>query len=339
MTKHIHISTLQGFTPAVKTLGLKLHTLLDHVGLTDLDETSNNQISEHTATQLLRYTQAVSGCDYLPLLMVSHIEKMPLGEFGEFLASAKSLGEAWHLAEHYFRTVRNPDLFWYISGDSKYQKIQFSYFSEKETPFASDITLAKFFHWSQLMSDHAWKPNTVYFRKAKPADISPYSAFYKTQIFFDHDFDGFIFNQSDFDIKLVRSNADHHQLLTDYMQSHFPSTNTTIEKQVIFLLEIGLGNETYHLNDIASLLNTTPRTLQRSLKAIGSNYQDLLTLTRLQTANFYLAHTNLPVYDVALKAGFKDSRSFSRFYKLQTQKLPKEARKLYLNQPLFRKQS
>jgi AraC-like DNA-binding protein len=69
------------------------------------------------------------------------------------------------------------------------------------------------------------------------------------------------------------------------------------------------------LGQVAKKLNVSERTLQRRLKEKNVRFNDVLDLTRQQSAKEYLLNTSVPLVDVASQLGFANSASFNRAFK------------------------
>ncbi|MNO03899.1 HTH-type transcriptional regulator VirS [compost metagenome] len=68
------------------------------------------------------------------------------------------------------------------------------------------------------------------------------------------------------------------------------------------------------------------RTLQRHLQQAGTSYQRILDELRQELAGRYLADSDLPIQEIALRLGFSEPRSFHRSFKAWTGRTPGEYR-------------
>ena len=73
-----------------------------------------------------------------------------------------------------------------------------------------------------------------------------------------------------------------------------------------------LKNGDNTLENIASALSMSPRTLQRKLAASGIGFRDLTDEIRKAMAARYLTDTDLPMSEIAFLLGFSDLSAFSR---------------------------
>lgn len=69
------------------------------------------------------------------------------------------------------------------------------------------------------------------------------------------------------------------------------------------------------LEDVAAVLNMTPRTIQRHLAKEGTSFRDLLDSLRREYAESSLRETELSVSEIAFRLGYLDLSSFYRAFK------------------------
>lgn len=81
------------------------------------------------------------------------------------------------------------------------------------------------------------------------------------------------------------------------------------------------------LEFVAKGLATSPRTLQRRLKAHGVRYLDLLDTMREGTAKSYLNDSKISITEAAYLLGFSEQSAFTRAFKRWTGSSPNEYRK------------
>jgi AraC-like DNA-binding protein len=86
--------------------------------------------------------------------------------------------------------------------------------------------------------------------------------------------------------------------------------------------------QTHSAEDLARLLNVSPRTLHRQLKEEGASLQALKDEVRKSRALDLLLRTRRPVKQVAEAAGFQNEKSFTRAFRGWTGQSPAEFRRL-----------
>ncbi len=76
-----------------------------------------------------------------------------------------------------------------------------------------------------------------------------------------------------------------------------------------------LGGTRPGLDDVASRLNQSGRTLQRRLAGEGTTFQTLLNDVRLELARSYLSDSSLSLGQISYLVGFDETHSFQRAFK------------------------
>ncbi len=85
--------------------------------------------------------------------------------------------------------------------------------------------------------------------------------------------------------------------------------------------------EKHSVSEYADLLAVSPNHLHKCVKTVtGKTAHDLLDEMRVLEAKVLLKQTNLSIADIAFKIGKLDPSDFSRFFKAETGKTPKEYR-------------
>ncbi|MEJ2140379.1 MAG: helix-turn-helix transcriptional regulator [Gammaproteobacteria bacterium] len=80
------------------------------------------------------------------------------------------------------------------------------------------------------------------------------------------------------------------------------------------------------IEEVAQLLQVSPRTLQRKLSEAGSSYSGLVERCRCRVACESLRYTQDPVQDIAALLGYRDVSSFSRAFRRWTGITPRDFR-------------
>ena len=102
---------------------------------------------------------------------------------------------------------------------------------------------------------------------------------------------------------------------------------TTSEKVRASLTE-SLASGRYRLEDVASRLAVSPRTLQRRLRTEGTTFQQVLDAVRHDLAGSYLARSDFSNEQIAFLLGYEDPSSFFRAFRAWTGRTPEASRAL-----------
>ncbi|MFT4149147.1 MAG: helix-turn-helix transcriptional regulator [Paracoccaceae bacterium] len=100
------------------------------------------------------------------------------------------------------------------------------------------------------------------------------------------------------------------------LASHHRQTGETAFERFKFLVAANLGRADLALSDIATAMGTSPRQLQRMLRAEGTTFRGHLQGSRLMLARQMIQTSQIRprVADLAYRCGFSDPNYFSRAY-------------------------
>ena len=80
--------------------------------------------------------------------------------------------------------------------------------------------------------------------------------------------------------------------------------------------------------EVARALGVSLRTLQRLIESEGTTFRGLLSRTQIFAAKYLLVSTDLPVKDIATRAGYEDASHFSAIFRRQFGLVPNAYRAL-----------
>lgn len=107
-----------------------------------------------------------------------------------------------------------------------------------------------------------------------------------------------------------------HRYITDF------STSSEVKQ----LLEAHTFDDGFTINDCASQVHLTTKTLMRRLKDEGTSFQQLKDIVRRDKAMHLLLRSDLSVFEIAEQVGYSDTAVFSRAFKKWTGESPKRYR-------------
>ncbi|MFE3262335.1 helix-turn-helix domain-containing protein [Nocardia sp. NPDC059229] len=87
------------------------------------------------------------------------------------------------------------------------------------------------------------------------------------------------------------------------------------------------------LETVAGRLATSPRTLQRRLRDLGTSWREEVETVRYETATNLIRNTTLPFRSIAARIGYTDPRAFRRSFQRWTGQQPKDFRRSLGSEP------
>jgi AraC-like DNA-binding protein len=151
----------------------------------------------------------------------------------------------------------------------------------------------------------------------RPQHAGMYSRHFGGEVRFNAGQDRLVFDQGDLARPFLSYSEDRLATLMPSLESALREQNEslTLHDQVRHVLARGMRGEPQRMAEIASVLQLSPRTLQRRLNEMGTSYQDVLNQVRRDTARHLLDATDLDTGEIAFLLGFEELNSFTRAFR------------------------
>lgn len=193
---------------------------------------------------------------------------------------------------------------------------------------------AGFLNWVRVFVNNRVYPKRLSFQYAKPENVEAYEKHFQCPMTFDSPD-----NVIAFDIKLLDYQAkQYNEYLYSILKARADKILTTLDTNANFIENIKsmiagrLSNGNFSIDDIASSLNVSKRTLHRKLSDENVTYQALLDDMRKKMAISYLTEGACSASNLPYLVGYSDTRSFNRAFKRWTGQSVSEYSKDHLNQ-------
>jgi len=175
----------------------------------------------------------------------------------------------------------------------------------------AECALALQVHLLRRMIGADWRPRGVQFTHARVGDAANYQTAFGAPVSFEAGRNAILFSAEDL---LWRAHRPRHQPFG------------AIERQLRSVAideahdHVGRASEVIRallpavptLQIVAAELAMSPRSLQRRLRAVGTNFTELLISTRVSLAQEYLRHSGVTIAEVAQRLGFSQVSVLSR---------------------------
>ncbi|MFT4624564.1 MAG: AraC-like DNA-binding protein [Myxococcota bacterium] len=159
-------------------------------------------------------------------------------------------------------------------------------------------------------------PTRVELRRSAPAVGTAHQLAFGPNVRFDQDRDAAIYDAQAWSRPALTPNPGLRDVLhrhADAIIADLPAVAPLIE-QIRAVLTEGLPHGRSELARVAKALDTSPRTLQRRLSAVGVVWSDLVGETRFALARAHLAAGELAIEEIGLLVGYSDHSSFHRAF-------------------------
>lgn len=126
---------------------------------------------------------------------------------------------------------------------------------------------------------------------------------------------------------LDEANQTVRAMAMAHLERQAPAPGRDVTVQVATALEQSLGTTSVQIADVASLLATHPRTLQRRLEQEGTSFAEVLDGLRASRARTYLTTTDMPLSQVAAALGLSEQSALSRSCRRWWSQTPSQVRR------------
>jgi len=189
-------------------------------------------------------------------------------------------------------------------------------------------TMAKVFTLLTYITAQQWQPAQVFFNFQKPDELTPWRDFFGKNVFFDREYNGFIFDKNLLHLPIVHKNRQLLSIIKDYLKlSGQSSSHDKIEQIRSQMRSMLLLNQDCTLQKIAASQNKSVRALQYYLQQHDLTYQELLVDVRYSLAKELLSLSEHRISEISTIVGFSDTAVFSRSFKNNVGMTPTQYRK------------
>ena len=161
-----------------------------------------------------------------------------------------------------------------------------------------------------------------------PVDTSEYRRVYDTSVYFEKEQIAILLKKKHVEDQIHTSDYNLLRILVGYAEEKSARINqeqgyaAMVRASIVKLLKPAFPT----INQVASHLNVSQRTLQRRLKTEGYVYKHLLDELRKEFAENYLKRTDLSIGEVASLPNYADTSTFTRSFKRWAGRTPSEYR-------------
>jgi AraC-like DNA-binding protein len=181
----------------------------------------------------------------------------------------------------------------------------------------TELAIAVLFQLCAALLGQKWRPRSIHFIHAAPADLSTHERFFRCRIHFNAEFNGLMFPAILLDLHNPAADpamARHADRFVESLSRQYePSIELEIRRAIYTLLPS--GGATIH--KVAESLGIGPRTLQRRLDGTGCTFSDLLTEVRRDLVERYLDNSDHSLKRVGELLGYARPSAFSRWFSSQ----------------------
>ncbi|VVQ20650.1 AraC family transcriptional regulator [Pseudomonas fluorescens] len=172
-----------------------------------------------------------------------------------------------------------------------------------------------------------WQPSAALLQHAPVAEPGQYRRLIGLIPSFNAPCNGWMFETSLLDTTQHAADPALHRLIQQHLDNIAQKSVQQLPELVQQLIRSFMPDGRATIEQIASHMNISTRTLQRQLEDEGTTFQDLLSATRQAMASRYLLDSNISISQLADLLGYSDQSAFSRAFQRWHGQSPREWRK------------
>jgi AraC-like DNA-binding protein len=292
--------------------------------LKDLDG-PNARCSVEKTAHLWRIAVAATGDPAFGIKVASHIKQTTFHALGYGLSASSTLKEAFLRLQRYCHVVSDAVEYQFFKCGGDYHLLV-----EPVTnvPWESiDALVAAHLRMCRSLSGREYSPLLIELKRPRPHIIEDFDRLLRAPLRFGAEHNRLVFDGQSIERALEGGNpelARHNDAIAIQHLARFDRNN--IEARVREVLTQRLEGSEPSQEDVAELLNVSPRTLQRKLGDGGTTFKEILDDTRHTLALAYLSEPQYSVSEVTYLLGFSCCSSFTRAFRRWTGQSPSDWR-------------
>jgi len=303
----------------VRGVGERARPVIDSARLLD----PQDRVPITLAHSLLDYVVNCTADTTLGLRAGSTLSLGEIGAADYAIRSAATVRAAFEVADRYMRLV-NDALALQIDLDGARAVVRL----ESSIPLpaiAEDFLVCAFFH-NHVRGMLAVAPELeCWLKHQAPASTGEYeAAFAPARVRFSAPASGFAFDAACLDLPINSRDPKLHEMLCEHANGALAALTTAenVTTRVRALIGERLGSSAPTVNEVASQLRFSSRTLLRRLADEGTTYKALLDQERRQRALSLLDRGELSLAEIGRALGFSQVAAFHRAFKRWTGQTP-----------------
>ena len=325
----IQTSALYGLDELLDELGLESDDWLNSFGLTTADiKTEQKTMDIGVFVNLLQKTAEKTQCKNLGLRLGAKQDFRILGPLGLLLQNCHTPRDALNAARG-FMWFHNQTEYWdySIEGHDLHLRRYEIFHDMADTRQYKELSLSACYQLCKLLMGSDFKGVRLAFSHAPISTKKTYEQHFNMPVHFNCEYDALVVPSQYLDVPIPNANQALKGFAHEYLKTRKKHQDQDIEQQVVSLIQQTMSTQHPTIENIAELLHMSKRTLQRRLKDKGLVFKQLLSETRIKTAKWYLASSQIDITLLSDILGYHDVSALSRAFKQATQVPPLQWRK------------
>jgi AraC-like DNA-binding protein len=317
-------AALDGYLPLLAELGINGAALLRETGIdpgaiVDQDRT----ISYAAFLKALHLARDASGLQHFGLLLA---ERQPISMFGPLgfaVAEAPTVGAAIEELNRYLHLHSSGNVArLVVDGEIGMWRYETLLPGMAGNAQQEDLAVGIGFNVMRHLCGRDWSPELVTLQRRAPLNTAPWRRCFLSPVEFEAEHNQMVFPRADLMRRVARANSQLHAILNSHLKGLDASGRHDFGSEVQAIILHAMKSGDCALPNVARMLGTSVRTLQRRLADEGRSFREELDSVRSRVAIRYLEETAIPLASLAMTLGYADTTAFSHAFRRLTGQSP-----------------
>ena len=287
------------------------------------------RVPYRTAAQLFGRCVEATSCHHFGLLVGSRAGLSSLGVVGYLAASASTVGTALEIIR---RVNSLADGGGVVTFDCRERVVSLGYEvvepGIRHTEQLTAAAIAIGFNILRALCGPQWQPHDLQFSFAAPRAVAPYRKIFGMTPRFDQERSAIAFPDRWLACRPPGADPILHRLMNDRIEELLAGDADDGVGRVRRFLRATVTTRRTSIDEAASTLRISTRTLKRRLAIEGTTFQQLRDEVQFEIACQLLRSTTIPTAQIASIVGYSESSSFNRAFRRWAGVPPAEWRRL-----------
>jgi AraC-like DNA-binding protein len=275
--------------------------------------------------KLWRVALEATGDEAFGVKLASYFTLTAFHALGFGLSASSTLKEAFERVQQYAHVVSDAVGYRFYRCGTEYH---FYIEPRTELPIESiDALVGIYLRMCRSLIGRDFSPLSVELRRPRPAVIDDFERLWRAPLHFSAEHNRMRFDRTSIE-RLLDSGNPELARLSDAVSARYLARieRHNMEARVRMVLTQGLQHGEPTQEEVAEILNVSPRTLQRKLGGKGTTFRKIVDEIRRAQALAHFSTTRMSVNEITHLLGFSCSSSFTRAFKRWTGLSPSEWR-------------
>jgi len=155
----------------------------------------------------------------------------------------------------------------------------------------------------------------VQFTHRRPRDTRPLARRFGPHLSFGHAVNALTFPSIKLATPIATANPEFRDIAVNYIRDHLGDTEGNRVRRVILLVHQLLPTGRCSLQAVSDILGLHPRTLQREMRSMGTDFRSIVDRARRELVSDYLLNSDASLTRVAAMLGYGDQAAFNNAFR------------------------